>query len=99
MNELPHDPNIALLPFELGCCLVLVILACAALGLTSCAGTTYEPCLSVTNADGKEVKACVRIERSARSEDIPVLDEETERTGMSSLLGKRTGTSSPPAKE
>jgi len=29
--------------------------------LPSCAGTSYEPCVSLTTADGKEVKACVVI--------------------------------------
>ena len=67
MNELPHDPNLDVLPMELGFCLVLVAVACALLGLTSCAGVTLEPCVSVTNADGKEVKACVRIEKPEKA--------------------------------
>lgn len=41
--------------------------ALAFLLLPSCAGTIYEPCVSLTTADGKEVKACVRIE--TREED------------------------------
>lgn len=36
--------------------------------LPSCAGTTYEPCVSLTTADGKEVKACVRIETRQEEE-------------------------------
>lgn len=44
--------------------------------LPSCAGTIYEPCVSITTASGKEVKACVRIERSAQEEK-----EEGKRSG------------------
>lgn len=68
MNTLPlPDPNIDVLPLQTAICLVLVLLSCLML-LGSCAGTTYEPCVSITNADGAEVKACVRIERQKEEE-------------------------------
>lgn len=60
MRELPHDPNIEVLPFEFGVCVVLVLVGCMLLGLTSC-GTSYEPCVSYTDAEGREIKACVTI--------------------------------------
>lgn len=71
MNELPElpcDPNISILPFELVVCAGMVAVGLLALLLTSCAGVTLEPCVSVTNADGKEAKACVRIETQQKDE-------------------------------
>lgn len=82
LPELPCDPNISILPFELAVCAVMIAVGLLALLLTSCAGTTYEPCVSYTDAEGKEIKACVRIERSA---DTPVRNEDPERTGVSAL--------------
>lgn len=37
--------------------------------LPSCAGATYEPCVSLTTADGKEVKACVVITPKEKEEE------------------------------
>ena len=76
LPELPCDPNISILPFELAVCAVMVAVGLLALLLTGCAGTTYEPCVSITTADGKEVKACVRIETREEEKRGQGVEEE-----------------------
>lgn len=78
LPELPCDPNISILPFELAVCAVMVAVGLLALLLTGCAGTTYEPCVSYTDAEGKEIKACVAITTPEKTATTAAEDEKPD---------------------